>query len=95
MYPVMYPVIRVIVSMYLFVLCCIIGVRKGFSLRQKNTPQRYGLQGTFGIKCLAMSYSHMGRPHTTIGAKWFHFWVRDGIRWVTLAIITKQTAYLN
>jgi hypothetical protein len=24
-------------------------------------------------KSLAMSYSHMGRPHTTIGAKWFHY----------------------
>ena len=30
------------------------------------------------IKSLAMSYSHMGKPHTTIGANSFHFWVRDG-----------------
>ena len=25
-----------------------------------------------------MSYSHMGKPHTTIGANAFHFWVRNG-----------------
>ena len=30
------------------------------------------------IKSLAMSYSHMGKPHTTIGANSFHFWVRNG-----------------
>ena len=38
-----------------------------------------------------MSYSHMGRPHTTIGAEQFHFRVRDGIGWVTFAMVTKQT----
>ena len=26
----------------------------------------------FVNKCLTMSYSHMGRPHTTIGAERFH-----------------------
>src|SRR5690606_41171970 len=25
------------------------------------------------FKCLTMTYSHMGRPHTTIGAEHFHF----------------------
>jgi len=25
------------------------------------------------IGCLTMTYSHMGRPHTTIGAERFHF----------------------
>jgi hypothetical protein len=29
--------------------------------------------GFFVIKILAVSYSHMGRPHTTIGAEQFHF----------------------
>ena len=38
-----------------------------------------------------MSYSRMGRPHTTIGAEQFHFRVRDGIGWVTFAIFAKQT----
>ncbi len=27
----------------------------------------------FLFKCLAMTYSHMGRPHTTIGDDAFHF----------------------
>ncbi len=29
-----------------------------------------------------MSYSHMGKPHTTIGAIVFHFEFKGGIRWV-------------
>ena len=29
--------------------------------------------GVYRYKSLAMTYSHMGRPHTTIGAKSFHF----------------------
>ena len=33
------------------------------------------------IQYLAVSYSHMGMPHTTIGASAFHFWVRYGVRW--------------
>ena len=37
-----------------------------------------------------MTYSHMGKPHTTIGAKRFHYWVRDGIRWFPLAIVVRQ-----
>jgi hypothetical protein len=36
-------------------------------------------------KILAVSYSHMGRPHTTIGAERFHFRVRNGIGWFPLA----------
>ena len=39
---------------------------------------------------LAMSYSHMGKPHTTIGAIAFHFWVRQGVRWVHNAMVAKQ-----
>ncbi len=42
------------------------------------------------IKNLAMSYSHMGKPHTTIGAISFHFWVRNGVRWVQNAMVAKQ-----
>jgi hypothetical protein len=40
------------------------------------SPQRKnpGLNetGVSGIKCLAMTYSHMGKPHTTIGDDAFH-----------------------
>ena len=31
-----------------------------------------------------------GQLHTIIGAKWFHFWVRDGIRWYPLALVARQ-----
>ena len=42
-------------------------------------------------KILAVSYSHMGRPHTTIGAERFHFRVRKGIGWFPLAIAARKT----
>ena len=38
-----------------------------------------------------MTYFHMATCHTIIGAKRFHFRVRDGIGWFTLAMFTKQT----
>ena len=40
-------------------------------------------------------YFHMGKPHTIIGAERFHFRVRDGFGWVTLAIITKHKTSLR
>ena len=46
--------------------------------------------GSYSNSSLAMSYSHMGKPHTTIGAITFHFWVRHGIRWVHNAMVAKQ-----
>ena len=42
-------------------------------------------------KSLAIPYFHMANCHTIIGAKWFHFRVRDGIGWFTFAMVTKQT----
>ena len=42
-----------------------------------------------------MTYFHMGKPHTIIGAVPFHFWVRNGIRWVQNAIVAKQTVLEN
>ena len=42
------------------------------------------------IKSLAVTYFHMGRPHTIIGAKRFHFRVRDGIGWFTFAMAARQ-----
>ena len=38
---------------------------------QKQKTPAIGL-GFFVIGCLAVSYSHMGKPHTTIGADMFH-----------------------
>ena len=45
----------------------------------------------FNIKSLAIPYFRMANCHTIIGAKWFHFRVRDGIGWFTFAMVTKQT----
>ena len=45
----------------------------------------------FRNKILAVSYSHMGRPHTTIGAERFHFRVRNGIGWFPFAIAARKT----
>ena len=55
----------------------------------KKKPLPFG--NGFSLKrSLAMSYSHMGRPHTTIGAERFHFRVRNGIGWFPLAIAARQ-----
>ena len=42
-----------------------------------------------------MSYSHMGRPHTTIGDASFHFRVRDGIGWFQYSMAARQTGMKN
>ena len=55
-----------------------------------NRKAPSGLLTGLWIRSLTMTYSHMGRPHTTIGAKSFHFWVRYGIRWFQLAMVVKQ-----
>ena len=52
---------------------------------------RYLPVTAFLNKILAVSYSHMGRPHTTIGAECFHFRVRNGIGWFPLAIAARKT----
>ena len=44
-----------------------------------------------GSKSLAIPYFRMANCHTIIGAKRFHFRVRDGIGWFTFAMVTKQT----
>ena len=41
--------------------------------KTKKTPTRDADWGFFLIKCLAVTYSHMGKPHTTIGDETFHF----------------------
>ncbi len=60
----------------------------GLPMHKKAAPLRERLSLN---KSLAMSYSHMGRPHTTIGAERFHFRVRKGIGWFPLAIAARQT----
>lgn len=40
-------------------------------------------------KNLAVSYFHMGKPHTIIGAERFHYRVRDGFGWFPLAMAAR------
>ena len=54
---------------------------------KKNPSLRLGFSNT----SLAIPYFRMANCHTIIGAKRFHFRVRDGIGWFTLAMVTKQT----
>lgn len=61
--------------------------------KHKKTLANYYCKG--GIRTLAVTYFHMGRPHTIIGAKWFHFRVRDGIGWFTLAMAARKTGCVN
>ncbi len=41
--------------------------------RVKKPRTRENGNGAFAMNCLAMTYFHMGRPHTIIGAQRFHF----------------------
>ena len=59
-----------------------------FSAHSKN-PNRF-LDWGFLNTCLAMTYSHMGNPHTTIGDASFHFRVRYGIGWFQRSMVTRQ-----
>ena len=40
-----------------------------------------------------MSYSHMGKPHNTIGAVHLHFRVRNGIGWYLHAMFTRKKEF--
>ena len=71
----------------------------GFTGRRRPTAQacpRYEKTPTckgpgFSLnKCLTMTYSRMEKLHTTIGAKRFHFRVRHGIGWFTLAMVVRR-----
>jgi hypothetical protein len=66
---------------------------KDVLLRAVNFGQkkaRLNTKAGFHNKSLAIPYFRMATCHTIIGAKRFHFRVRDGIGWVTLALFTKQ-----
>lgn len=45
-------------------------------------------------KSLAVSYFHVAKHHTIIGAERFHFRVRKGIGWFPLAMAARQTFYI-
>ena len=46
--------------------------RRTFSSRINKTPERVCDQGFWNL-ILTMTYSHMGKPHTTIGDTSFHY----------------------
>jgi hypothetical protein len=49
-----------------------------------------GIPRAFVVRRLAIPYFRTANCRTIIGAKRFHFRVRDGIGWCTLAMVTKQ-----
>jgi len=53
----------------------------GLSPIEKEAPLPLSGSGADikSLKSLAVTYSRTGKPRTTIGAKQFHFRVRDGI----------------
>lgn len=59
----------------------------------KKSPDADATGLLFGS--LAVTYSHMGRPHTTIGAERFHFRVRNGFGWFPLAMAARQTGTIG
>ncbi len=56
----------------------------------KKKPQWLNVNHWGWNKSLAVTYSRMEKLHTTIGAKQFHFRVRDGIGWFPLAMAARQ-----
>ena len=66
------------------------GTGTDVSRHNETPPRAIGPGGCFTRKCLAVSYFHMGKPHTIVGAGRFHYRVRDGIGWFPPAIATKQ-----
>ena len=51
--------------------------------------------GALWFRSLAMTYSHMGKPHTTIGDVTFHFRVRDGVGWFHYSMVARQTGLIG
>ncbi len=63
------------------------GLVKQYSLRENKKSR--GINPRLPLFCLATSYSHRGKPPTTIGAKELNFRVRYGNGCDLFAIITR------
>ena len=61
-----------------------------WGMGHKKTPCKLACTGSW-FRSLAIPYFRMANCHTIIGARRFHFRVRDGIGWFTPAMVTKQT----
>ncbi len=53
--------------------CGCVKLVEGDLASEKNKTPAAHAAGVFFFRSLAMTYSHMGRPHTTIGDASFHF----------------------
>ena len=62
-------------------------------LRSTKKPPPAFADGGFvsQIKSLAVTYFHIDKVDTSIGAERFHFRVRKGIGWFPLAMAARQT----
>jgi hypothetical protein len=59
---------------------------------QKKNPRRLSPSGVrLRFKSLAVTYFHIDKVDTSIGAERFHFRVRKGIGWFPLAMAARQT----
>ena len=63
---------------------------RGLTLKRKRPINRLGVQG---IGSLTMTYFHTG-IRTIIGAKAFHFPVRDGKEWYHFAMVVRQKLFI-
>ena len=70
-------------------------VHEPFAFQAARQKKTQAFSPGFSIKSLAIPYFRMANCHTIIGAKRFHFRVRDGIGWFTLAMVTKQTGVVD
>src|SRR6202046_887102 len=64
------------------------------SVVHRKNPRQLSPTGVFifhQIKSLAVTYFHIDKVDTSIGAERFHFRVRKGIGWFPLAMAARQT----
>ena len=61
-------------------------------IRTKKPPPTFAGEGfiIIEIKSLAVTYFHIDKVDTSIGAERFHFRVRKGIGWFPLAMAARQ-----
>ena len=62
---------------------------------KRENPRRFPVRGFIisqKIKSLAVTYFHIDKVDTSIGAERFHFRVRKGIGWFPLAMAARQTS---
>ena len=64
-----------------------------YTAPQRKNPQWLSPLGVrfLQIKSLAVTYFHIDKVDTSIGAERFHFRVRKGIGWFPLAMAARQT----